>query len=402
SGEMEHDRALEAFELAASLAPDNPNLHSNLAYTLILKGDFDRAEQELREALRLDPAMGAAYQNLTWIRKAKKDDPIIAELETLKAKGHSSRETYAQYLFALGKCYDDIGEWDLAFENYRLGNETAETPYHPGVYDKYVAAVKTIWTRDFIDERAAFGLRSGKPVFIVGMPRSGSSLLEHKLANHASIAALGERPDIDRISKAVQRNHPTSAKYPEWARDVPVESYGGFAKIYLDKFNAMFPDAVKFVDKNLLNFHYLGLIRAMMPDAIILESRRNPVDTCVSCYFQNLRSGHNFKFRLDSLGHYYGCYVELMKHWSGVIDGVTPVVYEEFVQAPDEKLGEVLALLGVSEDGASSGEGARHIQTSSAYQARQPVNTESLGRWRHYEKHLGPLLAALDKAGVAY
>jgi hypothetical protein len=299
------------------------------------------------------------------------------------------------YAFALGKLYDDIGEYDLAFSCYREGNELSAVPFDVLAHERVFARIKAIFTREFVRAAGAAGWPSDKPAFIVGMPRCGSSLLEDRLSRRADIGALGERPDISRIMLLISANHPRGARYPDWAPDLPKSAYAGFGQRYVEAMERRFPDAVRLVDKNLLNFKFLGMIAGMLPNATIIHCRRNALDTCLSCYFQLLRPDHDYKFSLAALGRFYRLYVDLMDHWNAAIDGVVTVDYEDFVDRPDTEYERVVAALGLGAATAAERAEPRAIQTSSAFQARQPVTRSSIGRWRNYERHLGPLIDAL-------
>lgn len=393
SMEMMHDEAEASFAAAVKLAPDVAAYRVNYGFALILKGEFDKAEAELLEALRLDPASAPAYQNLTWIKPATRGDAMIDNLEALRADPPKNAAEHAQICFALGKCYDDIGEYDRAFACFKEANDLATGGYDFQLSEQFFDAIKLVWTKEAVDKARPLGFRDPRPVFLVGLPRCGSSLLETKLAEHPDIAALGERSEISRVSESLAKHNPNRRPYPGWAIDVPVEAYQGFGKLYVEKFAGLRPTARRWIDKNLLNFSFVGLIRAMLPDALIVDCRRSPIDTCLSCYFQNLRDGHLYKFRLESLGHFYRRYHDLMEHWRAIDEAILRVDYETVVA---DTAGEVARLLGAMDLApAAGGTGATHIKTSSAFQARQPIYETSVARWKNYEKHIGPLIEAL-------
>lgn len=395
--EMEFAEARRAFAAAVAAGPDIPLSHVNHAYALILDGAFAEAEAALRTVLRLDPAFGPAFINLSWIYKAQAGDALIGQLEALRACGPGSADaqTRVQYAFALGKFYDDIGEYDRAFACFREGNELSRVACDIDQHARVFARTREIFTAACMRKIKSAGWRSDKPVFIVGMPRCGSSLLEDRLARRADIGALGERPDISRIMMLISANHPRGARYPDWASELPAEAYARFGRHYVETMEARFPTAARLVDKNLLNFKFLGMIAAMLPDAAIVHCRRSALDTCLSGYFQLLRPEHDYKFALDSLGRYYRLYMEIMDHWRDAIGGLLTVRYEDFVSAPDAEFARVAAFLGLGDIQIEDRAATRSIQTSSAFQVRQPVTKSSIRRWRNYEKHLGPLIDAL-------
>lgn len=394
--EMEHEDARAAFAAAVAADPRIALSRVNLAYALILAGEFAEAEAQLNEALTLDPDMPAAFLNLTWIRRAQPGDRLIARLEDLRARPGADRQSRSIYAFALGKCYDDIGEYDLAFTCFREGNDLSGVKFDADAYATRVARIRSVFTVEFMRERARAGFVSSKPAFIVGMPRCGSSLLEDQLARHPGVAALGERPEITRIVSLISANHPGKAQYPDWARNLPVEAFEGFGRRYVEKFERRHVAAARLIDKNLMNFQFVGLIRLMLPAAAVIHCRRDPIDTCLSCYFQHLRPEHSYKFDLRALGRYYRLHADLMAHWRDLLGDLITVDYDIFVDRPEAEYERVLRAIGLSPCQSSAAPPKpRHIQTSSAFQARQPINRASIARWRNYQKHLGPLIDAL-------
>ncbi len=395
--EMEFDEARRAFAAAVAAGPEIAISRINHAYALILAGAFAEAETELRTALSLEPASGPAFLNLSWIHKAGAGDPLIETLEDLRRRsaGSSDAQARVQYAFALGKLYDDIGEYDRAFECFRQGNDLSQVACDIEGHVRRTAAIKSIFSRDFVREARRHGHAGDKFVFIVGMPRSGSSLLEDRLARHPLVGALGERPDVGRIVGLISANHPQRKRFPDWAPELPAPAFARFGGHYAAAMESKFPAATRLVDKNLLNFRFLGMVAGMLPEARVLHCRRNPVDTCLSCYFQLLRPDHDYKFDLAALGRYYRLYTELMAHWNEAVGEIAAFDYEAFIENPDGEHARALAVLGLDDRSAPTAAATRSIQTSSAFQVRQPITPASRGRWRNYERHLGPLFDAL-------
>ena len=402
AADMELGQASEHFSKAIALAPDAAHYRVNKAYALILAGDFNEAEALLHEALKIDPESGAAYQNLTWIKACAADDGLIDKLEALKAKPGADDASYMQYCFALGKCYDDIGEFDKAFDNYKAGNERVDVSYNKEAYEAFIEGLKFVWSKEFTEHLKGAGYASDKPVFIIGFPRSGSSLLERKIAEHSQVEVLGERPDVISIANMIAHNHPQQLRYPAFCHDMNRNSFINFGKHYVEKFEAKHPGASKLVNKNLNYFNYVGFVRALMPGAQFIEAKRNPADICLSCYFQNLDSSHNYKFDLASLAHYYALYERLMEHWREVYGDIHIARYEAVISDPDKEADEALRFLGLDASLKESGKTPAYIATASAWQARQPVYATSLNRWKNYKKRLAPLLEAFEKAGIDY
>ena len=392
--EMEHEESRRAFTAAVAADPRIALSRVNLAYALILAGEFGEAETHLRAALTLEPGMGGAFLNLSWIRRATPGDPLIARLEALRVRD-GDVEMQVLYAFALGKFYDDIGEYDRAFACIRDGNDRSGVRFDADAFTAYFSRLKQVFNSEFVRKRTGLGFPSEKPVFIVGMPRCGSSLLEDRLARHPAFAALGERPDIARMMGAARDAHPKGAPYPDFAPELTPAALAGFGRRYVEKFERLFPAAERFVDKNLVNFQHVALIRIMLPAARIVHCRRDPLDTCLSIYFQRLRPDHSYKFSLGSLGLYYRLYADLMAHWNEAADGAIVVDYETFVDRPEAEYRRVLDSLAAPPAAGRGETPRRSIQTSSAFQARQPVTSSSVGKWRRYQEHLGPLIEVL-------
>lgn len=397
SEEMEFEEARQAFAAAVAADPSIAISRLNLGYALILAGEFAAAETELRAALAIEPDMGAAYVNLTWIHKATPDDPLIANLEELRRRSRNGgdQSLRAQYAFALGKCYDDIGAYDEAFACFQEGNDVQNIACDTDEYPRRLARLRAVFSRDFISRSSQSGWRSKKPVFIIGMPRCGSSLLEERLARDARFIALGERPDIGRIISFIGARNPRGLAFPDWVSELRPESFAVAGRKYVEPIELRHPNVERFVDKNLANFHYAGMIRAMLPDSAFIHCRRNALDACISCYFQHLRPAHAYKFNLTSLGLYYRFYSAVLEHWSEMLGDLITVDYESFVDKPATECDRVMGALELAASPHSTGAHSRSIQTSSAFQARQPITRSSIGRWRNYERHLAPLLDAL-------
>jgi tetratricopeptide (TPR) repeat protein len=398
------DEARAAFKAAVDAAPQIALSRTNYAYALIVAGAFAEAEAELNAALEIDPNLAGAYYNLAWIRKAAPGDAMIAKIEDLDRRMGSDASARILCLFALGKLYDDLGDYDRAFEKFRLGNDLHNVRYDHQAHVAFHAELRKVFTSRFIRERAGASEGGRRAVFIVGMPRCGSSLLEDRLALDTRIAGLGERPEISRFAAALRRFHPAAASFAAALPFAPDTAFREGARNYLDMTARKAANAERTLDKNLLNFKFVGLIRLALSESIVIDCRRNPVDTCLSCYFQRLRPAHDYKFSLGALGRYYRLYDELMAHWRELFPDMISVGYEDVVEDVTGETERIVKLLGL--EPRSSGESTpaarnRNIQTSSAFQARQPISRQSIRRWRNYEKHLGPLIDALgDLANV--
>lgn len=393
--EFEEARAAHALSVAA--VPANAVYRTHHANSLIAAGELDAAEAELGEALKIDPDYAIALGALAWLKKASRNGAILDRLIALKGKQGLSNSDAIKLCYALGKSYDDIGEYDLAFANFREANERQDVRYYPAANDKLFADIKSVWNASFFAERKGAGFDSRKPVFVLGMPRSGTTLLEQKLADHPGFKGLGECAEIIKTAATISRNHPRQIAYPHWSAEIPLNAYAELGKLYVGKVEGRYPDAIRFIDKSLMNFAYVGMIKLMLPNSLVIDSRRNALDTCLSCYFQELKPSHNYSFDLANLGHLYRHYVGVMEHWREHVDNLVTVQYEQFVETPDEHVRNLKRRMGLREDaqGLARQNDQRHVKTWSAVQVRQPVYKTSVARWKNYEKHLSPLIDLL-------
>lgn len=393
-----HGEAAHYYEQAAAANPRDAAYRVNLGYSKVLSGDFDGARHEFDRALAIDPTNASAYQNIAWITKVAAGDPLIDRIRTLAAHAIPGSEDYIKYCYSLGKCLDDAGDYEGAFEAYHRANECQRSHYDARRHEGFFDTIQNFWTADRLVKLRPFGSPSRKPVFIIGMPRSGSTLVEEKLSNDPRIAGLGEVPDIIRMSAVMQRHHPRKAEYPQWCGDCPVDAFGGLARLYLEKYEVRFPVAERLINKSLLNFAYAGMIAAMFPEGTIIETRRNAIDTCLSCYFKDLKGAHQYSVRLNTLGHFYRLYVRNMRHWKETLPNLVSARYELFIQDADRGTSALKTAMGLNGDPNKEADGQRRfVQTFSAWQVRQPIYTHAIARWKNYEKHLGPLIDALGE-----
>jgi Tfp pilus assembly protein PilF len=391
----------ELIERSLQLKPDNAIYHHNMAAALAELGDLENAETHYREAVRLKPDYAEAYYNLTGSIKVRAGDPAIEKVAALLQNTGVSPQDRCFLHFAAGKIYDDIGAYDRAFAHYEAGNLAKDVRFRPEEYWRQVAALIATFDAGFLETLFGQGSSSEVPVFIVGMPRSGTSLAEQVLASHPAVFGAGELPDLPAITEALPK-HGGGRSYPACVPALGPEAIRGFANAYLGRLSKLAPEAQRVVDKQPLNFQHVGLIALMFPNARIIHCRRNVLDTCVSCYFQNFTNGQEYSFDLIHLGLFHRCYERLMAHWDKLLPGrIMDVHYEELVADHEGVTRAMLEFCGLDWNDACAAphETDRPVKTASRWQVRQPVYKTSLARWRRYEKHLGPLLAALKGGG---
>lgn len=396
SADHRYAQAEAFYEKAVGLDPHDPAFVNNLGYAKSLAGDFDSARSHFLRALEIEPANAAAFHFLSSITKAQPGDPLIDRARALAERTPEGSEDYINLHYALGKWLDDIGDYDAAFGAFARANGCQPARYDRARHEAFFAAVERVWTHERLQRLKPHGDRSRKPVFIIGMPRSGSTLLEEKLAADPRIVGLGEIPDIIRMSGVMTRAHPRRLLYPDWCAEAPDVAFGGLARLYREKYEARWPAAERYINKSLLNFSYAGMIASMFPKALLIETRRDPIDTCLSCYFKDLKAAHQYSLRLDTLGHFYRLYDANMRLWRERLENLVTVQYETFIGDVAGGTAALKSAMGLGADDKGAGApAARHVQTFSAWQVRQPVYAHAVARWKNYEKHLGPLIDAL-------
>ncbi|MFQ5785014.1 MAG: sulfotransferase [Alphaproteobacteria bacterium] len=399
------DEAEASCRRALALRPDDADAHNNLGNVLRFKGRLDEAAAAYERALELRPDFASARNNLAEFRKFEKDDPGFAALEALKGRDRLAPHEAISLRFALGKMYADIGDHDRAFANYREGNvlrahEAARQGrvFRADEHARYVDAVITTFGADFFARAASGGAESDRPVFIVGMPRSGTSLVEQILASHPQVYGAGELPEIGLIAGRIAGQ--TGSAYPVGAAALDATTRRRLGEAYLERVAAAAGDARRVTDKLPANFLHLGLIALILPGARVVHCRRDPRDTCLSCYFHDFYQGNEFSNDLADLGAYWRDYRRLMTHWRETLPlAVIDVDYEALVADQEAESRRLVAFCGLEWDARCLDfhKTERTVRTSSTLQVRKAIFTGSVGRWRAYASHLAPLNAALGE-----
>jgi tetratricopeptide (TPR) repeat protein len=393
------DAALEATAVAMKLAPDNPAFMQSRAWVLEAAGEPDAAwalVKKLIASVQMTPSLARLYGRLAgrYGEQAQALEAINRLLGAGLAPGESSLH------FTAAELLDRAGRYDEAFAMAIRANASSQGPsYDPAGQEQWVNLLIQYFTRERIRSLPKATLRSDKPVFIVGMPRSGTSLVEQILASHPSVHGAGELDFIYRVLLGtLDMLRAEMSAYPACLDNLTLAQANGMAHVYLGPFIALKPDAVRITDKMPLNFLHLGFISLFFPEARIIHCRRDPMDTCLSCFLTYFNKGHEFKRNLAHLGHFYRLYERLMAHWKNVIElPMLEVSYEEVVGDPEAQSRRLVEFLGLPWDDRclKFHEVKRPCATASVLQVRRPIYNSSVQRWRRYERHLGPLKAAL-------
>jgi len=394
--------ATEHYQRALVLKPDYANAHNNLGNIFKEQGKFDDAMAHYGRAIAIQPDYAEAHLNRAEIRRFQHGDADLAGLEALASRDDLSAEKALYIHFALAKALDDVGNYAQAFEHLRTGNTLKRglIDYEEARVLELFQRISTVFNRGLFDCRHGQGHPSSVPVFVVGMPRSGSTLIEQILASHPQIHGAGELTALEKMeaSGAFTAGVP-QIPFPESIAALDGAALRRLGQAYLERLPAAASGKIRIVDKLLGNVFRIGLIRMMLPNARIIHITRHPMDTCVSCYSKLFTSGLYFSYDLAELGRYYRAYSELMAHWRSVLPpgAMLEVSYEDVVDDLEGQARRLIDYCGLPWDDRCIHfhQSGRPVRTASAVQVRQPLFRRSLQRWRRYQAGLGPLLDEL-------
>ena len=404
-----YDAALASFEEALRLDPGNAKTYKQLAEVLAEHGRVDDALAAGRRALDVRPDYAGALANIASLKRFESaDDADLVLIEQLVDGPSRLRDSDRMILlFALGKAYDDLGDFDRSFACLREANamKRATLDYDVADDERFFERVASVFDADLLARFAGAGAPSEVPVLIIGMPRSGTTLVEQILASHPAVHGGGERPELPEITAVVSVLGADGLGFPEGMAATPRNDLRRLGEGYSHRLHALAPSASRVTDKGLLNFAFLGFAHLVVPRARVIHCVRDPLDTCVSCFGLNFRV-MPYGYDLSELGRYYRAYARLMAHWRSVLPPgwILDVRYEDLVGDLEQGARRLVDHCGLawSEDCLHFEKTERVVRTASCMQVRRPVYRSSVGRWRRYEGHLGPLIEALelDAAGA--
>jgi len=395
--------AVDCLHAAIAIDPRRPEDHRNLSSALQILGRADEARQAIEAALALAPRRVELYHLLVDRKRfVDPDDPHLAAMETLAQDiGAYAEADQANLHFALAKAYEDLGEPARAFRHLLDANALKRRAI---AYDEtaalgQLALIQEAYTPALLGRLQGLGDPSPVPVFIVGMPRSGTTLVEQILAGHPDVHAGGELEDFPRAMLRVALPDGIKPALPEEVARLSADMLRALGSDYLAGARALAPAAPRITDKLPLNFPNVGLIHLALPNARIVHVRRDPIDTCLSCFTKNFVGDQPYAYELGELGRYYRAYATLMAHWARVLPAgvMLEVRYEAVIDDLEGEARQLVAHCGLAWDDACLAfhRAARPVRTASAGQVRQPLYRSAVGRWRAYGALLAPLLAAL-------
>jgi tetratricopeptide (TPR) repeat protein len=394
------EQAIPLHQRALELQPDCLDAIVSMAGIYERQRKFDEAETLLRKVIEAgtDHA-GIIHAFAVLCQRQKQPNKAIELLQQRLNQNNLTASHRRALLFTLADSYDASGNFDRAFSNYHKANSLKPVSFDPSETTRAIENIQNYFTREQLTQLPQASNRSKLPIFIVGMPRSGTSLVEQILSSHSQVFGAGERPDLHQLTKSIAQSLNTSFRYPQCLNILTPTSVDQIAADYLKKLQSLTPTASYITDKMPSNFLHLGLIQLLFPGAKIIHCVRHPLDTCLSCYFQDFLGIHAYAYDLNSLGQFYQLYWNLMKHWQQVIDlPIQTVRYEDLVADPEPKIRDLVEFCGLEWEDAclQFHQSQRHIPTASYHQVRQPIYTKSVARYKHYESHLADLKTSLE------
>ena len=399
TGFGDYRHALPLYRQLVRETPDDPELHLSIGHALKTQGESAEAIEAYRAAVRVRPAFGEAYWSLANLKTYRFTD---AELARMRAEEGAARIELADryhLCFAIGKALEDRAEYAESFAFYARGNALKKTEcrYRPGFTERNTRLQKAVCTREFFAERRGCGCDSHAPIFIVGLPRSGSTLIEQILASHSQVEGTMELADIPRLVQDLQGRESGEGepRYPAVLAQLTPEDCRRLGEKYLADTRVYRRGAPRFIDKMPNNFRHLGLIHLLLPNARIIDSRREPMACCFSNFKQLFASGQQFTYSFEDIGRYYRSYLELMAHWEKALPAgsILRVQHEDLVADLEGQVRRILEFCGLEfeTDCVEFHKTERQVHSASSEQVRRPVSREGLEQWRHFEPWLGPL-----------
>jgi predicted Zn-dependent protease len=396
------DRALPAYQYLVDKYPPRPKITLSLGHALKTVGRLDESIASYRQSISLQPSFGDAYWSLANLKTFRFGDDDIDSMRCEIEEKNGSQEDYFHLCFALGKALQDREQYDESFHYFNLGNELKEKieGYSADETTDTVSRIINTCTSELFAAKKDMGHAAGDPIFIVGLPRSGSTLLEQILASHSQVDGTKELIHILAFARRLsgKRKKSDVSRYPDALHELNSDQLQELGQEFLDRSQVQRGSAPFFIDKAPNNFLHTALIKLILPNAKIIDARRHPMGSCFSCYTQLFARGQSFTYGLSNIGRYFCDYVRVMDHWDEVIPGqILRVQYEDVVADLETQVRRILDYcnLPFEENCLEFYRTDRAIRTPSSEQVRQPIYTGALDLWRNYDAHLDALKASL-------
>jgi tetratricopeptide (TPR) repeat protein len=388
--------------------PRQSRIWMSYGHSLRTAGRSTDAVTAYRRAIAIEPTLGEAYWSLANLKTLRFSAADMQALRNSLARADLADEDRLHFEFALGKALEDEASYEESFGHYARGSELRRQtrPYSADENSAYVRSTKAVCSRDFFAARANAGAVATDPIFIVGLPRAGSTLLEQVLASHSLVEGTMELPQLPQIAHELAGRLGRREDFPQTVAALTHAQLRALGERYLEATRPLRKTAAPFfIDKMPNNCLYVGLIHLILPNARVIDARRHPLGCCFSCFKQHFARGQNFTYGLEDLGRYYRDYVELMAHFDAVLPGrVHRVFYEDMIEDTETQVRQLLAYCGLPYEEACLRfyENERAVRTASSEQVRQPIFREGLDHWRRYEPWLEPLKARLGSVLTGY
>jgi predicted Zn-dependent protease len=399
----DYGESIGIYEAVLKEFPQQPRIWMSYGHSLKTARRHADAVTAYRRALAMQPTLGEAYWSLANLKTFRFSEDDVRAMRDALGRGDLTEEDRLHFEFSLGKALEDGRQFEESFSHYAQGNAIRRTlhPYNGEDTTKFVRRSKAVFTADFFAARAAAGAQAPDPIFIVGLPRAGSTLLEQILASHSQVEGTMELPDIPRIAMEIMREDEQSRAvgFAQAVAALPPEELRALGEQYLAETRAQRKTGKAFfIDKMPNNCLYVGLIHLILPNAKIIDARRHPLGGCFSGFKQHFARGQHFTYGLDDIGHYYRDYVELMAHLDAALPGrIHRVFYEAMIENTEMEVRRLLDYCGLPfEEGCLRFyENDRAVRTASSEQVRRPIFRDGVDHWKQFEPWLGPLKEAL-------
>ena len=394
--------ALDTYREVLKRQPRHAGARLGLGHTFKTMGRLREAIEAYRECVRIRPENGEVYWSLANLKTYRFTDDDVSEMQSHLARADElTDKSIVHFLFALAKAHEDNGDFDAAWDCYARGNAKQRMLEHYDPVQTEVAndEILEVFDRSLLQEKAGQGHPDESPIFVVGLPRSGSTLIEQILASHSKVEGTSELPYLGRVATSLNRNRADGLNYPYAARELKAPHLKLLGQHYLQQAQLhRHTDRPRFVDKMPNNFPSIGFLHLILPNAKIIDARRHPLDCTLSCYRQLFAKGQTFVYDLMDIGEYFLEYQRVMDHWHEVLpDRALTVQYEDMVTDFDRQVRRLLDYCGLPWEDACANfhETERPVRTASAQQVRLPIYAKSINFWRNYEAHLGELIEVL-------
>lgn len=394
------DTAIRSYQQALKMAPEDPRIRLGLGDAYESNGKFTQARMQYLAILRRDPNSALALARLLQLRDGSPEDEQVEQAKKLADATSTKEDGQVRLNIALGYYHDRQGEYDEAFARLQRGYSVLakREPFDSDGYTRAIDALISELPGDFFEQAANSGLDTERPIFVVGMPRSGTTLTEQILASHSAVEAGGELSSLLKVSYQIQEMSASREPYPRGLKSVDQAALATMAKRYLEDIDKISSTALRVTDKLPFNFMHLGVIALLFPNARVIHCRRHPVDNCLSCYFTSFADQIRFANQLETLGRYYLDYQRLMQHWHEVLPiEIFDLQYEALVEDTENTVRGLIEHCGLPWEDACLAfhKTQRAVRTPSRWQVRQPIYKGSMQRWRNYEHQLQPLIDKL-------